>query len=219
MNDKIIVVTAGRGRLGRTFTRVFQEHGATVVTIDRSRPAEGADHAFIADLAYEPDVEACFRKIDEAVGRIDALVHTAGTWAMTPLAETSLADWRALLDANLTTAFLCFREAARRMAAQGGGRLIGFSAGQGADRGTAKQGAYAAAKGGVIRLVEAAAAEFADRGVTAHAIAPSTILYGDEDDDAKGVPAEALADACRYLIGPAGDAHNGAVLRAYGTSV
>jgi 3-oxoacyl-[acyl-carrier protein] reductase len=68
----------------------------------------------------------------------------------------------------------------------------------------------------VIRLVEALGEEYGEAGITAHAIAPSMILF-DGMEDEKGIPAEDLARLCVLLAGPAGDALNGAVVRAYGT--
>lgn len=98
----------------------------------------------------------------------------------------------------------------------GGGRLVAVASGQGADGGVAEQGPYSAAKAGVVRLVEAVAAE-QDGRITAVAVAPSMILFGGEEPGTRGVSVEAIADLCVYLAGEGGGIHNGEVLRAYGT--
>lgn len=225
MNDislegKVVVITGAAGRLGRRMTRAFAEKGAAVAAVDVEGDIpfpEGAEgQPFTADLLDEAKVEACFQQIQEALGPADVLVHTVGGWAAKPLLETSLSDFEKLLQVNLTSAFLCFREAARQMEGRGG-RLIGIASGQGADEGAAEQYAYSASKAGVMRLVEAAADEFEGTGITAHAIAPSVILF-DGEAGRKGVPAERLVDLALYLCLPAGEALNGDTLRAYGTA-
>ena len=212
---KVVVVTGGTGRLGQRMVRGFAGHGATVATVDRMPPPEGLPgscHAFQADVTDEEDVARVFAEIPETCGPPDVLVHTVGTWDSAPFRDTSLEHWQRLVSLNVTSTFLCFRAAARQMHERGG-RLIGIASGQGADGGTARQGAYSASKAGVIRLVEAVAREFAGTGLTAHAIAPSTILF---DEDGKGVAASDLVELALYLASPAGEALNGAVLRAYG---
>jgi NAD(P)-dependent dehydrogenase (short-subunit alcohol dehydrogenase family) len=218
--DTPVLVTGAGGRLGRVVVARLHAAGAHVVALDAVRPEGLPDDVPVltADLTDRPSVQEAFAQAEASAGRIGALVHTVGMWAGQPLAETHLADWRRVMDVNLTSTFLCFREAAKRMEAKaGGGRLVAFASRQGADRGVAEQAAYSASKAGVVRLVEAVAAEYEGR-ITAAAIAPSTILFGDEGEGARGVAAEAIADLCVYLCGAGGPVHNGAVLRAYGTA-
>ena len=213
------MLTGAFGRLGRILTRTLLDAGAVVAGID----ARAADpvvassrlHLFKADLSSEKEVAEAFDRIAEEVGRPDALVHTVGMWDGGPFAQTSLEDWETMLRVNLTSAFLCFREAVRRAEANRSGsmRLVGIASKQGADRGVAEQAAYSASKAGVVRLVEAVAAEYGER-ITAAAVAPSAILFG---GDGEGVPAEEIARLCAMLCSDAGADHNGDVLRAYGT--
>lgn len=213
LSGKTVVLTGASGRLGRILARTLAASGATVAGIDTQAADSAVDrlHRFTADLADEAAVADVFDRIEAEVGAPDALVHTVGMWAGTPFAETSLEGWETMLRVNLTSAFLCFREAVRHM--PGGGRLVGIASKQGADGGAAEQAAYSASKAGIVRLVEAVAAEY-DGRITAAAVAPSAILFG---GDGKGVPAERIADLCAYLCSEAGAAHNGAVLRAYGS--
>lgn len=224
LEGKLVVVTGAAGRLGRHVVEHLAGEGATLAALDLDeaslrRLPENA-HPFPADATDEGDVRAAFEEIEARLGVPDALVHTVGAWGAAPLLETPLEDWERLQRLNLTSAFLCFRAAARLMQQRPAGtpaRLIGIAAGQGADRGAAEQGAYSASKAGVVRLVEAVAAEFAGTGLTAHAIAPSTILFDGVEAEA-GVRPERLAALCAYLLTPAGDALSGATLRAYGTA-
>lgn len=220
LRDQVAVVTGAAGRLGQRLVHALADHGARVVAVTRTpEEAAGLDRTVLAsvqtaDLSQEAAVEALFSTIADRVGSPRFLFHTAGGWAGGPFLQTSLAEWHAQVEANLTSTFLCFREAARHMQADGG-RLVAFASAQGADRGRAEQAAYSAAKGGVVRLVEAVAEELAGTGVTAHAIAPSTILY-DDASDAAGVPADHIVDVCLHLTAPAAGSLNGAVIRAYG---
>ncbi|MFQ5568972.1 MAG: SDR family NAD(P)-dependent oxidoreductase [Rhodothermales bacterium] len=216
----VVVITGAAGRLGRRMVSRFAEHGATIAAVDVQADAmvlpEGArGRAFGVNVTDEAAVQVGFQQIGEAFGRVDALVHTVGAWDGRPFLDTSLDAWNRMVDLNLTSAFLCFREALRLMQGHGG-RLIGIASGQGADRGRAQQGGYSAAKAGVVRLVEAVAEEMEGSGITAHAIAPSMILF-EENSDQKGVAVSHIVDLALYLCSPAGDALNGATLRAYGS--
>ncbi len=220
LSGKTVLVTGAFGRLGRVLTRRLLEDGATVAGIDAQSadPIVASDrlHLFKADLGDEAAVARAFAEVAEAVGPPDALVHAVGMWDGTPFAETSLEAWERMLRVNLTSAFLCFREAVRRMAVRpgSGGRLVGIASQQGADGGVAEQAAYSASKAGVVRLVEAVAAEYAGTGITAAAVAPSTILFGERAG--AGVPAEEVAALCAMLCSDEGAAHSGTVVRAYG---
>jgi len=219
LGDTVVVVTGASGRLGGPVMQRLAAEGATIAAVDRD-PSRLSVHApgraFQADVTQEADVVGCFQQIGEAFGRVDALVHTVGMWEGRPFLETALEDWDRVMRVNLTSALLCFREAARLMQGRGG-RLIGIASGQGADRGRGRQGAYSASKAGVVRLVEAVADELAGDGITAHAVAPSTILF-EEGSDQQGVPVLDLVELVVYLCSPAGASLNGATLRAYGTA-
>jgi len=223
IEGKVVVVTGAGGRLGQRLVEGFGRAGARVAAVVRTSGEKSLVHetddgiTIEADVADETEVRRCFDEIQQRLGRIDVLVHAVGTWSATPLEQTSVDEWERLLRANLTSAFLCFREAIRVMQ-DNPGSLIGFTAGQGADRGVAREAAHSAAKAGVMRLVGSVAAEYAGRGITAHAIAPSTILYGGESE-MRGVQADALVHLCLYLCSDHGKILNGATLRAYGSAV
>lgn len=211
----VVVICGGSGRLGRHLAAGYLKAGYRVVTMDRA-VLESEDPGVTAlqvDSLDEHAVRSAFESVVGEHGRLDIVVQTVGMWGMSPLMETTLNDWARMMEVNVTSTFLCFREAARVM--QGGpGRLIGITSQQGVERGVAKQAAYSAAKAGVLRLVESVADEYAGQGLTAHALAPSTILFGNESSP--GVRVEDLVSICLYLSGPAGDAMNGSLIRAYG---
>lgn len=210
----VVVVTGAAGRLGRVVVAQLAAAGASVVAVDRTAPDVPDGHtAVAADVTTEPGVREAFALAAEA-GAVAGVVHTVGAWDGAPLAETTLDAWQAMVAVNLTSTFLVFREAVRRM--PDGGRLVAIASRQGADAGVAEQAAYSASKAGVVRLVEATTAEHGARGLTAAAVAPSTILFGDEGAGARGVPVGEVAALCVRLVGPGGAAHAGETLRAYG---
>ena len=217
LTDRVVAVTGAAGRLGRIVARQLEAAGARVAGLDRDAHDVGA-LALTADVIDEDATERAFDRVVEELGAPHAVVHTVGMWDGSPLVDTSLQAWRTVLDVNLTSAFLVFRAAVRRMrAAAISGQLVGIASGQGVDKGVAEQAAYSAAKAGVVRLVEATAAEFRDAGITATAVAPSMILFGDEPPEARGVEVAEVARLCVTLCGPAGTVHNGSVMRAYGS--
>jgi 3-oxoacyl-[acyl-carrier protein] reductase len=218
LHTRVVVVSGAGGRLAGTLLRALVAEGATLAAIARPGSShalpEGAQGAvFHADTSAEADVRRVFAEVRERLGPIYALVHTVGSWDGRPFLDTTLAQWEAQLSANLTSAFLCFREAIRVME-EDGGRLVAIASGQGADRGVAQQAAYSAAKAGVVRLVESVAEEFEGQGICAYALAPSSILY--EGAKGPGVAAEDLAKLGVDLLKPAARAMTGTVLRAYG---
>lgn len=219
LTGKIVVVTGASGTLGQALLDTFAPTRATLAAIvpteaeaQKIRVPQGADlWAFPADVTDEAAVRDTFDGISDQFGGVDVLLHAVGSWQASPLLDTAFDDWRRMLDLNLTSAFLCFREAARRMTGRTG-RLIAFASRQGADRAPAEQAAYAASKAGLIRLVESTAAEFQGH-ITAHAIAPSMLA---PDGSENGVSSSTIATLCLRLCTEAGDALNGATLRAYG---
>ena len=217
LSGHVVVVTGAAGRLGRVVAAHLSDAGAKVVGLDRQPHAVG-DHRVVADVTDPGSTAAAFADAADAVGEPDGLVHTVGMWAGGPFAETALADWRAVMDVNLTSTFVVFQTAARRMlGSEAGGRLVALASGQGADKGVAEQAAYSASKAGVVRLVESVAAEYRAHDVSAAAVAPSMILFGDEAEGTRGVGVDEVARLCVTLCGPAGNVHNGSVLRAYGS--
>lgn len=223
LTGKVVVVTGAGGRLGSRLVHRFADQGATIAAIVRNEqqardipfPQHAEGWAFPADVTNEKVVQTTFRQIAEQFGRIDVLIHAVGMWKSTPMHETSLEEWDRITSVNLRSAFLCFREAIQVMRVREGGRIIGFSSFQGLEKGRAGQAAYGASKAGVIRLVEAVASEYRDQGITAYAIAPSTILFQGKTEQ-EGVSVDHVVDLCLYLCTPPAEALSGSTLRADG---
>jgi gluconate 5-dehydrogenase len=127
------------------------------------------------DVTDEAQVTAAFAKLDDAGIEVDILINNAGIQFRKPMVELDTADWRRVIDTNLTSAFLVGREAARRMIPRGHGKIINIgSLTSAAARATIAP--YTVAKGGIKMLTQAMTAEWAAHGIQANAIGPGYML-------------------------------------------
>jgi gluconate 5-dehydrogenase len=186
LSGKTALVTGSSRGLGRAFATALAQAGARVVLngIDTARLDEAATAmrgdgfdvltaAF--DVTDEAAVTAAFARFDAAGLAIGILVNNAGIQFRKPMLELATADWQRVLDTNLTAAFLCGREAARRMVPRGAGKIINVGS-LTSELARATVAPYTVAKGGVKMLTRAMAAEWGEHGIQANAIGPGYML-------------------------------------------
>lgn len=200
LGHRVVVVTGGAraGGMGRAIAESFLRLGDSLVLSDVGTPLTShpdyevapPDHLDQAaselaelgpvlpvacDVTDEDQVTALFDAAVAEFGRVDVLVNCAGlAIGLTPVTELTLRDWRVNLDVMATGAFLCAREAARRMVPQGSGRIITIAS-QAGKTGMPLLAAYSAAKFAVVGLTQSMAGELGEHGVTVNAICPGTI--------------------------------------------
>jgi len=223
VSDRTALVTGSTRGIGRALAQGLHDAGARVIVHGRDETAAarvaselpGAGH-----VAFDVDDASAVARGVAAVGALDILVNNAGIQHREPLLELSEADWRRVMDTNLTGAFLVGREVARGMVARGRGKIVNVASLQ-AELARPGIAAYAAAKGGVRMLTRSMCAEWGPSGVQVNAIAPgyfATDLTRELVDDERfdtwvrgRTPAgrwgrvEELVGAMLFLASPASD--------------
>jgi meso-butanediol dehydrogenase / (S,S)-butanediol dehydrogenase / diacetyl reductase len=182
LDGKRVVVTGGTSGIGEATSRRFLEEGAKVVALavgeDEVSTAEqripGLAAAVRCDVADETQVAAAFEGVDALLGGVDVLVANAGISIRKPFLEIEEADWRRVLDVNLTGVFHCAQQAARRMVAAEGGVIL-MTASTNGLTGHEYYADYNASKAGVILLARTMALELAPK-VRVNAVCPGYVL-------------------------------------------
>jgi len=244
--NKVAVITGGAGGIGQAVADRFAKDNHRVVILDvneeagkqvaadfRQRSVEISFHR--ADLTEETEVEVIFEKIKAAYSRIDVLVNVAGgSMHRHRVEEFPLKDWQTVVDANLTSTFLCCRAVVGTMRNQKSGAVVNISSDI-AFSGSENRSAYAAAKAGVLGLTKTLALELATFGVRVNAVAPGRIAtprvraaYSDQEweESNKRIPtghpggpedvAEAVAflasDAAKHMTGQTVHVNGGRIM-------
>jgi NAD(P)-dependent dehydrogenase (short-subunit alcohol dehydrogenase family) len=230
--DRTVMVTGAAGNLGRVVANAFAERGANLVLVDLRR--ESLERAFGAEderrllvptnLLDQEQVHAAAKKAIQRFKRIDVLCNLAGGFRMgQPVHETSDETWNFLFDINARTVLHAVRAVVPGMIENGGGKIINVGA-YAAQKGVARMGAYVAAKGAVIRLTEAMAAELREKSINVNCVLP-TIIDTPENraampdvDPSRWVAPEDLASTIRFLASDGARAIHGAALPVTGLS-
>ena len=182
LNGQRAVVTGGSRGMGRAIAQRLLQSGATVTVwaledaalahCEQALSAFGTVHVRGLDVSDEAGVAAATQEAVAAMGGIDILVNSAGiSGSHVPLWECSTADWRRVLEVNLTSAFFCCRAAVPLMIEAGYGRIVNVASVAGKE-GTPLLAVYSASKAGMIALTKTLAKELALSGVLVNAITP-----------------------------------------------
>lgn len=169
---KTAVVTGTAHGIGSAIAGALRAAGAKVHGVDKE--AVAADSASQADLT-DP---AAVREFFASIGPVDILVNSAGGvcgQVGRPLEEVTDDAWRAVVDANLATAFLCTRAVVPAMKERGWGRIVNISSAAGLTVSKTGIQAYASAKAGLIGFTRQMAHELGPAGITVNCIAPGFI--------------------------------------------
>ena len=182
LSGRTALVTGSSRGLGRAMAEGLAQAGAALVlngsaaagVAEAAKALRAAGHTVHEapfDVTDDAAVVAAFAALDAQRVAVDILVNNAGIQFRRPMLELDVADWRRVIDTNLTAAFLVGREAARRMVERGRGKVINIgSLMSTAARATVAP--YAAAKGGIKLLTQSMAAEWAQHNIQANAIGP-----------------------------------------------
>ncbi len=187
MEGKVAIVTGGAGGLGSEICRKFSSRGAAVCVADVN--AEAASEVALSidadgsraiavqvEVTDEDSVIAAVRTVVNDLGRVDYLVHCAGTNIKSPVLEMSLDQWNLSLEAHLTGAFLFCREAGRRMVEQGDGGSVVLMSSVAATAPVPERGAYGPAKAALINFAGQLGLEWARYGINVNAVCPGVAV-------------------------------------------
>src|SRR6266540_4444849 len=137
------------------------------------------------DVAAEADVAALAERVAGRFGRVDVLVNNAGVSLLAAAEETTPAQWRRVLEVNLTGPFLVCQALGREMLRAGSGSIVNVASIAGL-RGFADRSAYNASKHGLVGLTRTLAAEWGGRGVRVNAVCPGWVKTGMDAADQAG---------------------------------
>ena len=233
LSGRVAFVTGASQGIGRACALKLATEGATMAVAARNHEklnelvneiiaSGGKAAAFTLDVTDEEQVKSAIKSAIAQFGKIDVLVNNAGITRDQLVMRMRRADWDAVLQTNLTSAYLCIQQVSSSMLKQRWGRIINITSVFG-QMGQAGQANYAASKAGLIGLTMAVARELGSRNITCNAVAPGFIetamteALGDEfkQSAAKQIPlgrvgtpgdvASAVAflasDAAAYITG------------------
>jgi len=185
LSSRTAFITGASQGIGRTCALRLAKEGATVAVAARNQEklnelvseitaAGGKAAAFTLDVANEDQVKETIKAAIAQFGKIDILVNNAGITRDQLVMRMKRTDWDAVLETNLTSAYLCIQAVIPSMLKQRWGRIINITSIFG-QMGQAGQANYAASKAGLIGLTMAIAREVGSRNITCNAIAPGFI--------------------------------------------
>ena len=185
LKGRVAVVTGGNGGIGLGMARGLARAGAHVVIAARNAEKSAAAVKELArvggqgstatvDVADEASVTTLIDGVKSRQGRLDILINNAGMNIRKPVHELSLAEWRQVIDTNLTSAYLCCHAAYPLFKAAGGGKIINIGSMM-SIFGASFAPAYAASKGGIVQFTKACAAAWAPDHIQVNAVLPGWI--------------------------------------------
>ena len=175
LSGRTAVVTGGSKGIGRAIVQRLSEAGAQVWNWDVSPDALDGVAACKVDVTNAADIERAVAHVVESTARIDILVNNAGfTGGSLTVEELDPADWRRILDVNLTGVFEVSRQVVPVMRRGGWGRIVNIASLAGKE-GSPRLSAYSAAKAGVIAFTKALGKELADTNILVNSVAPAAI--------------------------------------------
>ena len=185
LSSRVAIVTGGNGGIGLGMAAGLAQCGAAVVVAgrqaDKNAAAVGrlealgaAAIAIAVDVCDEDACRAMVTRTRERFGRVDILINNAGIAIRKAPEHYTGAEWRRVIETNLTSAFVCSQAVHAAMAAGGGGKIINIGS-MLSIFGMAHAAPYAASKGGVVQMTKALATAWAKDNIQVNAILPGWV--------------------------------------------
>ncbi|MGQ9779156.1 MAG: SDR family oxidoreductase [Bacillota bacterium] len=186
VRDKVVLITGSTRGIGFSLAGGFAVRGAVVVINGRTpagvekavadlRQVGSRVYGYAFDVTKAEEVRANITRIEREVGPIEVLINNVGIHRRAPLLEMSLADWREVIEADLTSAFVVAQAVASYMIPRRRGRIINITS-LNAEMARPSIGNYCAAKGGLKMLTKAMATEWGPYNINVNALGPGYFL-------------------------------------------
>lgn len=236
LTGRVALVTGANTGLGQAIAVALASAGADIVAVGRTEPkdtqasVQSLGRRFLAlhaDLADTNTVPAVVESALSEFGQLDILVNNAGMIRRSDAVDFTEADWDAVMDVNLKSAFFLTQAVGRHMIQAGRGKVINIAS-MLSFQGGIRVASYTASKSAIAGITRLLANEWAAKGVNVNAIAPgyfatsnTTALRADENrnrDILARIPAarwgepEDLGGAAVFLAAPASDYVHGAII-------
>ena len=221
LEGRVALVTGSAKRLGRVLAETLADLGATVAIHYRGSREEaeavaagirdrgGEAWAFQADVTRPEDCQRLVREVVARFGALHVLVNNVGDYVEKNLLETSLDEWRWMIDSNLNSTFYMCQAALVTMREQDYGRIVNLGfASAGEIRASVNSAPYVIAKTGVLTLSKSLAKALKDAPITVNVISPGVLEESITHPPLKEVPKgrwgrpEELASAMAYFLSP-----------------
>jgi 2-dehydro-3-deoxy-D-gluconate 5-dehydrogenase len=185
LKGRVALVTGGNGGIGLGMARGLAQAGAAIVVAGRNLEKSQAAAAELSAMGVKTavvevdvtDEASCRNMVDTTVaqlGRLDILINNAGINIRKQPQDYTLAEWRLVIESNLTSAFTCSHAAYPHMKSAGAGKIINIGSMM-SIFGASFAPAYAASKGGIVQMSRALAAAWAKDNIQVNAVLPGWI--------------------------------------------
>lgn len=174
LQHKAVVVSGGASGIGDAVCRQLVEEGARPVSLDVRASTAGGVHSVICDVSEPDAISSAFSDVVSKLGSVQGAVASAGIRNFGVSTELSAADWRRVIDINLSGVFYFSSAAARAMTTSGAGAIVTLSS-VAAFGGLPQRINYCAAKAGVVGITKTMAVELAQQGIRVNSVAPGAV--------------------------------------------
>lgn len=203
LRNRRIVITGAASGIGMATARLFAAEGAALTLLDRNAQGlhalarEMQAHVFEADVCDEAAIAGAVAQGAAAMGGIDGVVNAAGVMLRGSVLEVDVAQWRRVLEINLTGTYIVVRCCLPWLKEAAQASIVNLGSGQSLLPNTPDRSAYSASKGGVLNLTRALAAELAP-SIRANTVCPGLV----DTPMAEGVQGNVGNYALRRLAQP-----------------